>query len=52
MAQKRVFGARCPQCKRMFVVDWGLRYAGISLLCPFCSTRFLPDEAAELDERS
>ena len=51
MAQKRIFAATCPSCRRAFVVDWQLRYAAIKLICPFCSTRFLPDDAAELDER-
>jgi hypothetical protein len=32
-------------------VDGSLRHAGIKLICPFCSHRFLPDDAAELDER-
>jgi len=48
---KRVFWASCPKCLKAFVVDWELRHAGRQLVCPFCGNRFLPDEAAELDER-
>ena len=48
---KRVFWASCPKCLKAFVVDWELRHAGRQLICPFCGNRFLPDEAAELDER-
>jgi uncharacterized Zn-finger protein len=47
----RVFWATCPHCEKAFVVDWELRHAGIQLICPFCRDRFLPDEAAALDER-
>jgi hypothetical protein len=32
-------------------VEWELRHAGRPLICPFCHTHFLPDEAAFLDER-
>jgi hypothetical protein len=47
----RVFWATCPQCLKPFVVSWQLRHAGVALICPFCSRRFLPDEAVKLDER-
>jgi hypothetical protein len=47
----RVFWATCPQCRKAFVVSWELRHAGRQLVCPFCAKRFLPDEAASLDER-
>jgi len=47
----RVFWATCPACLKPFVVSWQLRHAGVQLICPFCSRRFLPDEAASLDER-
>jgi hypothetical protein len=49
---KRIFWATCPECSKEFLVDGSLRYAGIKLICPFCSHRFLPDDAAGLDERS
>lgn len=48
---KRLFMAGCPDCRRSFVVDWELRHGPWRLICPFCQTRFLPDEAASLDER-
>jgi uncharacterized Zn-finger protein len=51
MPTKRIFGAQCPHCSKNFVVDWELRNAGIKLICPFCAQRFLPDDAASLDER-
>ena len=47
----RVFWATCPGCMKPFVVAWELRHAAHQLICPFCSKRFLPDEAAALDER-
>jgi hypothetical protein len=48
---KRIFWATCPQCAKPFLVDGSLRNAGLKLICPFCSNKFLPDDAAELDER-
>jgi hypothetical protein len=47
----RVFWATCPSCVKAFIVNWELRNAGRQLICPFCARRFLPDEAASLDER-
>jgi hypothetical protein len=47
----RIFWATCPGCKKPFLVSWELRHAGRQLICPVCYKRFLPDEAAELDER-
>lgn len=47
----RIFWATCPKCHKPFVVSWELRHAGRKLICPFCRQRFLPDEAAALDER-
>ncbi len=52
MSAKKIFWATCPQCVKPFLVDGALRHAGIKLICPFCSHRFLPDDAAALDERS
>jgi hypothetical protein len=52
VSAKRIFWATCPECIKPFLVDGQLRHAGIKLMCPFCGKRFLPDEAAELDERS
>lgn len=49
---RRLFWATCPECLKAFVVDQELRYAGRQLICPFCGHRFLPDEAAALDDRS
>jgi hypothetical protein len=48
---ERAFWATCPSCLRAFIVSWELRHAGRQLICPFCKKRFLPDEAAALDER-
>lgn len=47
----RIFWATCPECAKPFLVSWELRNAGVNLICPFCLDRFLPDQAAELDER-
>ena len=47
----RIFWATCPACTKPFLVSWELRHAGVKLICPFCDDRFMPDEAAELDER-
>jgi DNA-directed RNA polymerase subunit RPC12/RpoP len=47
----RLFWATCPGCSKAFIVNWELRYAGRQLICPYCSKRFLPDEAKSLDER-
>lgn len=49
---KKIFWATCPECAKEFLVDSSLRHAGIKLICPYCSRRFLPEEAAALDERS
>jgi uncharacterized Zn-finger protein len=49
---RKLFWATCPECLRKFVVDSSLRHADWQLICPFCGHRFLPDEAAELDDRS
>ncbi len=51
MTTKPIFWATCPGCGKDFLVDGSLRHAGLKLICPFCSHRFLPDEAAKLDER-
>lgn len=47
----RIFWVACPACRGRFVVNWQLRHAGFALICPYCERTFLPDEAAELDER-
>jgi DNA-directed RNA polymerase subunit RPC12/RpoP len=47
----RVFWATCPACVKAFIVNWELRHAGRELICPYCSKRFLPEQAASLDER-
>lgn len=51
MTTKHIFWATCPACAKDFLVDGSLRHAGLKLICPFCAHRFLPDEAAKLDER-
>ena len=51
-AARSVCRVVCPKDKGTgFLVDGSLRHAGIKLICPFCSHRFLPDDAAKLDER-
>lgn len=47
----RVFWATCPKCLEGFIVNWELRHAGRELISPYCSNRFAPNEAADLDER-
>lgn len=48
---KRIFWATCPSCAGPFLVSWELRHSTYELICPFCRERFLPDQAAVLDER-
>jgi len=49
---ERIFWAECPTCRGKFYCSHReLRHAGVKLLCPFCHARFLPDDAASLDER-
>jgi hypothetical protein len=49
---ERIFWVNCPECDARFYCNYGeLRDAGIKLLCPGCHARFLPEEAAALDER-
>ena len=49
---ERIFWVDCPQCSERFYCNYGeLRHAGVPLLCPFCRARFLPDDAAAIDER-
>jgi len=49
---ERVFWVECCECHGRFYCDYReLRHAGVPLLCPFCHARFLPDEAAALDDR-
>jgi predicted Zn finger-like uncharacterized protein len=49
---ERIFWVGCPECQGKFYCNYNeMRHAGIKLMCPFCRHRFLPDEAAWLDER-
>ena len=49
---ERVFWAECPKCRGKFYCHYGeMRHAGVALECPFCETKFPPDEARSLDER-
>lgn len=49
---ERIFWVECPQCKGKFYCNHKeMRAAGVKCFCPFCQARFLPDEAASLDER-
>jgi hypothetical protein len=47
----RIFWVGCPSCQQRFYCEWELRTAGVSLICPACKNRFLPDESPERDER-
>ncbi len=49
---ERVFWVGCPTCQGKFYCNYDeMRHAGIPLMCPFCRARFLPDDAAWIDER-
>jgi DNA-directed RNA polymerase subunit RPC12/RpoP len=48
---KKIFTSTCPKCKKLFYVSWELRHAGLKLICPFCSHRYLPEKSLAIDER-
>jgi hypothetical protein len=49
---ERIFWVECRDCHGRFYCNWGeMRNTGVKLMCPFCQARFLPGEAAALDER-
>jgi hypothetical protein len=49
---ERIFWVGCPSCAERFYCNYNeLRHAGVPLMCPFCHRRFLPEEAAWLDDR-
>ena len=49
---ERVFWVECPDCHEKFYCNYReMRHAGVKLMCPSCRARFLPDDAASLDER-
>ncbi len=49
---ERIFWVECRDCHGHFYCNYReLRHAGVPLLCPFCHARFLPDQAAALDDR-
>ena len=48
---ERIFWVECGQCHGKFYCDYTLRNAGLQLICPYCKNKFLPDQAASLDER-
>lgn len=48
---ERIFWVECCKCHGKFYCDYVLRHAGLQLICPFCQEKFLPEEAASLDER-
>ncbi|OFZ99407.1 MAG: hypothetical protein A3H35_19130 [Betaproteobacteria bacterium RIFCSPLOWO2_02_FULL_62_17] len=50
---ERIFWAECPHCRGRFYCNHGeMRHAGVELECPFCAAKFLPEQAAALDERT
>jgi hypothetical protein len=49
---EKIFWVSCPQCSTAFYANHReLRHTGLPLLCPQCHARFLPEEAASLDDR-
>lgn len=48
---ERIFWVTCPDCDGKFYCHYTIRHAGVPLMCPFCRGRFLPEAAANLDER-
>jgi predicted Zn finger-like uncharacterized protein len=49
---ERIFWVECPTCHAWFYANYNeLRHAGVKLFCPACHGRFLPEEAASLDDR-
>ena len=49
---ERVFWVGCPGCGCRFYANYDeLRHARVALFCPTCHRRFLPDDAAWLDDR-
>jgi hypothetical protein len=49
---ERLFMAGCPICHQSFACHYEeMRRAKVKLFCPSCHHRFMPDEAASLDER-
>lgn len=47
---ERIFWATCT-CGKSFAVDYGIRFAGVELECPYCRNKFLVEDAVSLDER-
>lgn len=48
---ERIFRLGCPQCKRIFPVDYAIRFLAIQFECPYCRRKFFIDEAESIDER-
>jgi predicted Zn finger-like uncharacterized protein len=50
---EKIFWVSCPSCRADFYANYQeLRHAAVSLFCPRCHHRFLPEEAAWLDDRA
>jgi hypothetical protein len=50
---EQIFWAECPQCHgRFYCNHQDMRSSDVRLMCPFCRTGFLPEDAASLDERT
>ncbi len=47
----RIFWVVCPECKKSFYCDYGLRNSQYKLMCPFCSEQFFDVDSPEIDER-
>lgn len=48
---ERIFRLGCPQCKRIFPVDYAIRFLDVQFECPYCRRKFVVEEAATIDER-
>ncbi|MDE3074067.1 MAG: hypothetical protein KGJ86_01445 [Chloroflexota bacterium] len=48
---ERIFWVECAECHGKFYCDYALRHAGLKLICPYCANKFLPEQAASIDER-
>jgi hypothetical protein len=49
---ERIFWAECCKCHGRFYCSYReMRHTGVKLMCPFCRAKFLPEEAASIDDR-
>lgn len=49
---ERIFWAECCKCHGKFYCSYReMRHTGVKLMCPFCRSEFLPEDAASIDDR-